>query len=55
LFLPVYRLFVSAVVGTVGLTLWVVIEHTRIGATVRATVDDAEMARGLESTPLVCR
>jgi branched-chain amino acid transport system permease protein len=47
LFLPVYRLFMIAVAGTVGLTLWVVIERTRIGAVVRATVDDAEMARGV--------
>jgi branched-chain amino acid transport system permease protein len=35
------------VAGVVGLTLWVVIERTRIGAVVRATVDDAEMARGV--------
>jgi branched-chain amino acid transport system permease protein len=47
LFLPVYRLFMIGVAGTVGLTLWVVIERTRIGAVVRATVDDAEMARGV--------
>jgi branched-chain amino acid transport system permease protein len=47
LFLPVYRLFMIAVAGTVGLILWVVIDHTRIGAVVRATVDDAEMARGV--------
>ena len=46
-FLPVYRLFMIAVAGTVGLTLWVVIERTRMGAIVRATVDDAEMARGI--------
>jgi branched-chain amino acid transport system permease protein len=47
LFLPVYRLFMIAVAGTVGLVLWFVIERTRIGAVVRATVDDAEMARGV--------
>jgi branched-chain amino acid transport system permease protein len=47
LFLPVYRLFMIAVAATVGLILWVVIERTRIGAVVRATVDDAEMARGV--------
>jgi branched-chain amino acid transport system permease protein len=46
LFLPVYRLFMIAVAGTVGLILWLVIERTRVGAMVRATVDDAEMARG---------
>jgi branched-chain amino acid transport system permease protein len=47
LFLPVYRLFMIVVAGAVGLTLWVVIERTRMGAIVRATVDDAEMARGV--------
>ncbi len=47
LFLPVYRLFMIAVAATVGLLLWVVIERTRVGAIVRATVDDAEMARGV--------
>jgi branched-chain amino acid transport system permease protein len=47
LFLPVYRLFMIVVAGAVGLTLWVVIERTRLGAIVRATVDDAEMARGV--------
>ena len=29
------------------LVLWVVMEKTRLGATVRATVDDAQMARGV--------
>jgi branched-chain amino acid transport system permease protein len=47
LFLPVYRLFMIVVAGAVGLALWVVIERTRMGAVVRATVDDAEMARGV--------
>jgi branched-chain amino acid transport system permease protein len=47
LFLPVYRLFMIVVAGAVGLALWVVIERTRMGAKVRATVDDAEMARGV--------
>jgi len=31
----------------IGLTLWLVMERTRLGATIRATVDDAEMARGV--------
>jgi branched-chain amino acid transport system permease protein len=47
LFLPMYRLFMIVVAGVVGLALWVVIERTRVGAKVRATVDDAEMARGV--------
>ena len=31
----------------IGLTLWLVMEKTRLGATIRATVDDAQMARGV--------
>ena len=31
----------------IGILLWLVMEKTRIGATVRATVDDAQMARGV--------
>src|SRR3989442_12683948 len=30
-----------------GLVLWLVMEKNRMGAAVRATVDDAEMARGV--------
>jgi branched-chain amino acid transport system permease protein len=47
LFLPMYRLFMIAVAATMGFILWIIIERTRIGAVVRATVDDAEMARGV--------
>jgi len=47
LFFPIYRLFIIAVALVVGATLWVVIERTRLGAMIRATVDDAEMARGV--------
>jgi branched-chain amino acid transport system permease protein len=47
LFLPLYRIFMIAVALVIGLTLWLVMENTRIGAQVRATVDDAEMARGI--------
>ena len=31
----------------IGLILWLVMEKTRMGAAVRATVDDAQMARGV--------
>jgi branched-chain amino acid transport system permease protein len=31
----------------IGLVLWLVMEKTRMGAAVRATVDDAQMARGI--------
>jgi branched-chain amino acid transport system permease protein len=47
LFFPVYRIFMIAMAVLVGLTLWLVIEMTRLGAVVRASVDDAEMARGV--------
>jgi branched-chain amino acid transport system permease protein len=47
LYIPVYRAFMIAVVAVVGAALWWTIEKTRLGATIRATVDDAEMARGV--------
>ena len=34
---------------------WLVMEKTRMGAAVRATVDDAQMARGSASTPIESR
>jgi branched-chain amino acid transport system permease protein len=47
LFFPVYRLFIVAVALFVSGVLWVILERTRLGAMIRATVDDAEMARGV--------
>jgi len=47
LHLPVYRIFMIALAAAIGLVLWFTMERTRIGAVVRATVDDAEMARGV--------
>jgi branched-chain amino acid transport system permease protein len=47
LHLPLYRIFMIALAAAIGLLLWLVLERTRIGAMVRATVDDAEMARGV--------
>jgi branched-chain amino acid transport system permease protein len=47
LHLPLYRIFIIAVAAVIGLVLWLVLDRTRAGATVRATVDDAEMARGV--------
>src|ERR1700757_1563953 len=46
LFLPLYRVFMIGTAAVVGLVLWLAMEKTRIGAMVRATVDDAQMARG---------
>lgn len=47
LYLPGYRIFMIGVAGVIGVALWLVMEKTRMGAAVRATVDDAEMARGV--------
>jgi branched-chain amino acid transport system permease protein len=44
---PGYRVFVVAVSLLVAVLLWFLIERTRIGAMVRAGVDDMEMARGM--------
>ncbi len=47
LYFPVYRIFMIGMAGVMGLILWLVMEKTRMGAMVRATVDDSEMARGV--------
>ncbi len=47
LHLPLYRLFMIAMAVAIGLALWLAMEKTRMGAAVRATVDDAQMARGI--------
>ena len=47
LFFPVYRMFMIVVACVVAITLWLVMEKTRVGAMVRAAVDDSEMAGGV--------
>ncbi|MGE0060987.1 MAG: branched-chain amino acid ABC transporter permease [Xanthobacteraceae bacterium] len=47
LYLPLYRIFMIVVAIVIGLVLWLAMEKTRMGAMVRATVDDAQMARGV--------
>jgi branched-chain amino acid transport system permease protein len=47
LFFPKYRVFVVVVALAVATVLWLVLGRTRIGAMMRATVDDPEMARGV--------
>jgi branched-chain amino acid transport system permease protein len=47
LYLPVYRLFMIALAAVIGVALWLALEKTRMGAAVRATVDDAQMAAGV--------
>ena len=43
---PSYRLFLIGFGAVVGTALWYLQERTRLGAMVRASVDDAEMAQG---------
>lgn len=47
LYLPLYRIFMIATATAIGVGLWLAMEKTRLGAQVRATVDDAQMARGV--------
>jgi branched-chain amino acid transport system permease protein len=46
-YFPVYRVFIVIVAVLVSSALWLVLERTRLGAMMRATVDDPEMARGV--------
>lgn len=45
--LPIYRLFVIGVALVLGLVLWLMMSRTRIGAIVRACIDDQETAASL--------
>ena len=44
---PRYRLFIMALAVVVGAALWLILDRTRVGAMIRAAVDDAEMAQGV--------
>jgi branched-chain amino acid transport system permease protein len=44
---PTYRVFLIGVAVVLAIGLWLLIERTRIGALVRASVDDEEMARSI--------
>ena len=46
-YLPLYRVFMIVMAVAIGIALWLAMEKTRMGAAVRATVDDAQMARGV--------
>jgi len=46
-YLPLYRVFMIGMAVAIGIVLWLAMEKTRMGAMVRATVDDAQMARGV--------
>lgn len=43
---PLYRLVLTAIGAVAAVALWLLIERTRIGAIVRAGVDDPEMVQG---------
>jgi len=47
LYFPVYRIFIIAVAVAIALILWLTLERTRIGAMIRAGVDDMQMARAV--------
>jgi branched-chain amino acid transport system permease protein len=47
IYFPLYRVFMITIAAVIGILLWLAMEKTRMGAMVRATVDDAEMARGV--------
>jgi len=47
IYFPLYRLFMIAMALAIGIGLWLIMEKTRLGAAVRATVDDPQTARGV--------
>jgi branched-chain amino acid transport system permease protein len=47
IYFPAYRIFMIVLAVVIGVALWLAMEKTRMGAAVRATVDDAQMARGV--------
>jgi branched-chain amino acid transport system permease protein len=47
LLFPTYRIFIVAIALVIGALLWFTLEGTRMGAVIRAAVDDAEMAQGV--------
>jgi branched-chain amino acid transport system permease protein len=47
IYFPAYRMFMIATAVVIGIVLWLAMEKTRLGAAVRATVDDSQMARGV--------
>jgi branched-chain amino acid transport system permease protein len=42
---PIYRLFIILIACVVAAALWLLLERTRVGAMIRASVDDPQMAR----------
>src|SRR5918996_2157947 len=46
LYFPLYRIFMIGLAVLIGVSLWLVMERTRLGAAVCAAGDDAQMAAG---------
>ena len=44
---PISRMFIIVSASAVAIALWLFLENTRAGATIRAAVDDGEMAQGV--------
>lgn len=44
---PLYRLGVIAMAAAIAVALWLLVDRTRVGAMIRAGVDDLEMARAV--------
>src|SRR5204863_8805342 len=44
---PIYRIFIIVVAVLIGAALWLMLDRTRVGAMIRAAVDDPEMAQGV--------
>jgi branched-chain amino acid transport system permease protein len=44
---PIYRIFIVVIAVAVAAALWLVLDRTRVGAMIRAAVDDPEMAQGV--------
>ena len=42
---PIYRLAIIAIAAVVAVALWLLLDRTRLGAMIRAGVDDPDMAR----------
>jgi branched-chain amino acid transport system permease protein len=45
IFFPIYRLAIVAIAGAIAIALWVMVDRTRLGAMIRAGVDDPQIAR----------
>ena len=45
LFFPIYRLVIILIACVIAAALWLLLDRTRLGAMIRASVDDPEMAR----------